>query len=48
MQAPRSWTERAYLELIDYHRPKRAATSRPGSSRLLFAQELSAAFKSVS
>ena len=32
-QAPRSWTERAYHNLIYYNQPAKAATSRPGNSR---------------
>src|SRR3954447_23294154 len=32
-QAPRSWTERAYPELIHYNSSTEAGTSRPGSNR---------------
>ena len=47
-EAPRSWTEKAYPKLIYYHpaRPK-ADTSRRGSSRTLFAEELRAGFRSL-
>jgi pimeloyl-ACP methyl ester carboxylesterase len=46
-EAPRSWTERAYLKLIHYNRSPRAATLRRGNSRSCFSEELRAAFRSL-
>ena len=45
--APRSWAEKAYPKLIHYNRLPKAGTSRPGSSRSSFSEELRAAFRSL-
>ena len=46
-QAPRSWTEKAYPNLIYYHQAEKGGHFAAWEQPMLFAQELRAAFKSV-
>jgi len=45
--APRSWAEKAYPKLIHYNKLDRVVTSRRGSSRKLFSEEVRAGFRSL-
>ena len=46
IRAQETWARRAFPNLMYFHEVDRAATSRCGSTRMLFAEELRAAFKS--
>ena len=46
-EAPRSWTERAYLRLIYYHRAENGGHFAAWEQPDIFARELRAAFKSL-
>jgi pimeloyl-ACP methyl ester carboxylesterase len=46
-EAPRSWTERAYPQLIHYNRVDRGGHFAAWEQPQLFAEELRAGFRSV-
>jgi hypothetical protein len=47
LQPPRSWTERAYPNLIYYHQAEKGGHFAAWEQPMIFARELRAAFKPV-